>query len=136
MNRESRVKSRGFTVFLWRSMHKPLHRQGHGDGFPNNIRIRLLLCGVGDYRDKEILVVKHKVCRRTHSQDSPSDRLGTRLLGILHRRVCCVPQVEALLSAVLSVPTPLGTLVHLRCLPGRVHELASTNSCNSLALAE
>ena len=116
-------------------MHMLLHRQGHGDGCPSNSHRLLLLYGVGGFPSQEVFAVKHKGCRKTHSQDSSSDRHGIRLSDNLRQKAYCELQVEVLLSMVLSVPTPWGIPGLRQYLDDRGRVPDYTNNYNSSALA-
>lgn len=123
------------TRSLLLSTHTLRHRQGHDGGGPNNSHRLRQQCEVGGSSSQEALGVKHRVCRKTHSRDNPSDRHGTRLSDSLHQKVCCGQQEASLQSGVLSAPTLWGRLEHHRYLHGKVHAPASTSSCSSSAPA-
>ena len=72
-----------------------------GDLQVHNHRL-LPLSEADGFQVPAILAVKHKECRRTHNQGSPSDRHETRLSDIPRQRACCEPQVADLQSKVLS----------------------------------
>ena len=57
----------------------PLHQQARDDGLATHSRRRRQQSGVGGFLNQGALAVKHKECRRTHSQGSPSDIHGIRL---------------------------------------------------------
>ena len=124
-----------FTVSPSLSMRRPLHRQGRGDGSPNNSHTRLQQCVTGGWASSGTHVVRRIACRRTHNRDSPCDRHGRRLSDSLRQMVCYEPQGAGLQSEVLSAPIPLGIRGHRRCLLYISHVLVNTSSCNSWALA-
>ena len=115
-------------------MHRLLHQQGRCDDALNGNHTQLQRCATGGSPDSGRLCVRLQACRRTHSQDSPSDRHGIRLSGNPHQRAYCELQVEDLLLKVISAPIPWETQGHRRCLHDRVHAPESTNSYNSSAL--
>ena len=57
----------------------PLRQQVHGDDPLSNSHMQRQQSGVGGFLNQGALAVKHKECRRTHSQGSPSDIHGIRL---------------------------------------------------------
>ena len=116
-------------------MHMPLHRQVRGDDPLRSIHRQLQQFVTGGSPNLEGPDVKHKVCRKTHSQDNPSDKLGTRPLDILHQMAYYERRVVNPLLEVLFAPKPLEKQAHPLCLPGRVHEPENTNSYNSSAQA-
>ena len=70
-------------------MHMPLHQQVRGDdSLTHNHRLRPQY-GAGGFPNQGALAVKHKECRKTHSQDNPSDIHGIRFSVSLHRKACC-----------------------------------------------
>ena len=114
----------------------PLRQQVHGDDSPNSIHIQQQQYAVGGSQGNGKLCVKQQVCRKTHSQDNPFDRLETLLSDIPRQRAYCEQRVVILLSVVLSVPIPWGTLVLPQCLHGTDHVPDCTSSYSSLAQAE
>ena len=86
-------------------MHKLQHRPVHGGDSPTHNHRLQLQFEAGGFLNQGILAVKHKAYRRTHSQDSPSDRHGTQPSNNPHRMACGEQQVVNLLSEVLSVLT-------------------------------
>ena len=117
-------------------MHKPLHQPAHCDGFPTDSRRQQLQCEAGGSPSHGEHGVIHKAYRRIRNQDSPSDRHGTLLSDIPRQRAYCEQRVVILLSVVLSVPIPWGTLVLPQCLHGTDHVPDCISSYSSLALAE
>lgn len=85
-------------------MHMPLRQQVRGDGFPTHNHRRRQQSEADGSPNQEAQAVKHKGYRKTHSQDSPSDRLGTRPSDNFHQKACCEQQVVNLLSQVLFAP--------------------------------
>ena len=65
--------------FLLLSTHRLLHRLMHDDDPVSNSHKQLLQFEAGGFQVPALLAVKHKECRRTHSQGSPSDIHGIRL---------------------------------------------------------
>jgi len=57
----------------------PLHQQARDDGLATHSHRQLLQFEAGGFQVPALLAVKHKECRRTHSQGSPSDIHGIRL---------------------------------------------------------
>ena len=90
----------------------------------------------GGFQVSALLALKHKVCRRTHSRDSPSDRRGIRPSDSLHQKACYGPQEAIPRLMALSAPMLLEKLVHRQYLHDRDHEPVNTNSYNSSALVE
>ena len=112
------------------------HRQVRCDDSLIDIRRQRQRCVVDGSPNQGKLDVIRTEYRKTRSLGSPSDRHEKQLSNIPHQRVDCELRVVNLLSAVLSVPTPLGIRGHRLCPDSRDHELGCTNSCSSLALAE
>ena len=128
-----KLKTTGFPLL---SRHMPQHQPVHYDGFPVDNHTLQQQYEADDWVNQGKLDVIRTEYRKTRSQDNLSDRHGIQLSGSLHQRVDCELRVVNLLSAVLSVPTPLGIRGHRLCPDSRDHELGCTNSCSSLALAE
>ena len=113
-----------------------LHQQVRGDDPLNSSHKLQLQFEAGDFLNQGALALKHKVYRKTHSLDSPSDRHGILLSGNLRQKACCERQVVSPLSMVLFAPILLEKLVHRQYLHDRDHAPKNTNSYNSLALLE
>ena len=117
-------------------MHMLLHRQVHGDGSLTDSHKRQQQCEAGGFLNQGVLAAKRKVCRKTHSQGSPSDRRGTLPSDTPHQKAYYELQVEDLLSEVQSEPILSGILVHRQYLHDRDHEPVNTSNYNSLVRAE
>ena len=126
---------RVFIKFLLLSMHMPLRQQVRGDGFPTHNHRRRQQSEADGSPNQEAHAVKHKGYRKTHSQDSPSDRLGTRPSDNFHQKACCEQQVVNLQSQVLFAPRLLGIQEHRQYLHDRGHEPENTSNYNSSAQA-
>ena len=116
-------------------MHRLQHLPMHDGGSPTHNHRQQLQSEAGGFFNQEALAVRHKECRRTHSQDSPSDIHGIRTLDNPHRMVCYELRVVNPLSEVQSVPRLWGTRVQSQYLRDIVHVLDYTSSYNSSALA-
>ena len=123
-------------VFLLLSMHKLLHLPMHGGDLLIHNHRQQLQSEAGGFPNQEAHDVKHKVCRRTHSRDSPSDRRGTRPSDSLRQKAYYEKRVVSSLSEALSAPILLEKLVHRQYLHGRDHEPVNTNSYISSVLVE
>ena len=112
----------------------PLHQQVRGDdSLTHNHRLRPQY-GAGGFPNQGALAVKHKECRKTHSQDNPSDIHGIRFSVSLHRKACCGPQEAIPGLMALSAPILLEIQEHCQYLHDRDHEPVNTNSYNSSVL--
>ncbi len=89
-----------------------LRRQGRDGGSPEDSRTPLPQYAADDSADKGRLSLKHKECRRTRSQDNPSDTRGRRPSGSSRQKACCAPQEEGLQSTALSAPKPPERAAH------------------------
>ena len=114
----------------------PLHQQVHDDGLLTHNHRQQLQPEAGGFLNQEAPAVRHKGCRKTHSQGSPSDRRGTLPSDTPHQKAYYELQVEDLLSEVQSVPILLEKLVHRQYLYDRDHEPVNTSNYNSLVRAE
>ena len=117
------------------SKHMLRHRQVRGDDPLNSSHKLQLQFEAGGFLNPEAHDVKHKVCRRTHSRDSPSDRRGIRPSDSLRQKAYYEQRVVSSLSEALSEPILLEKLVHRQYLHGRDHEPVNTNSYSRSALA-
>ena len=113
-----------------------LHRQVHGGGLPTHSHKLQLQSEAGVFLNLEAHVVRRKVCRRTHSRDSPSDRRGIRPSDSLRQKAYYEKRVVSSLSEALSAPILLEKLVHRQYLHDRDHEPVNTSNYNSLVRAE
>ena len=108
----------------------------HGDDPVSDNHKQQLQFEAGDSPNLEAHAVRHIVCRKTRSQDNPSDRHGTLLSDSPRQKACCEPQVADLQSKVLSASIPLGRWALRRYLRCKGHVPDCTSSFNSLALVE
>ena len=125
-----------FTISLLQSTHKLLHRQVRGDDPLNSSHRRQLQYEAGGSLNPEGHAVRHKVCRKTHSRDSPSDTHGKQPSNNLRQKACYEQRVASSLSEALSEPILLEKLVHRQYLHGRDHAAENSNSHNSFVQVE
>ena len=122
--------------FPLQSRHRLQHQRGHdGDFRVDNHRV-LKSYVTGDSPPVEKPCEKQYMYTEIHNPDSPSDNSGIPLSGMIRRKPCYAPQVEAPLSAALSVSKPQEIREHLLYPDesGRVPDC--TNNYNSWAQAE
>ena len=117
-------------------MHKLLRQQVRGDDLLIHNHRQQQQFEAGGFLNQGVLAAKRKVCRKTHSQGSPSDRRGTQPSDTPHQKAYYELQVEDLLSLVLSVPILLEIPGLLPYLDYKDHEPENTNNYNNSALAE
>ena len=70
-------------------MRTPLRLPTRGDDFPYYNRRLLQQYEADGSLILERLAVKRRGCRRTHNQDSPSDRHGRQLSDNFRQMACC-----------------------------------------------
>ena len=85
-------------------MHMLLHLPKHCDDSPNSIHILQQQYAVDGSLSNGKFCVKLQACRKTHSQDSPSDRRGIRPSDSLHQKACYEQRAVSPLSEVQSEP--------------------------------
>ena len=108
----------------------------HNGDSPTHNHKRQLQYEAGGFLNPGGPAVKHKVCRRTHSRDSPSDTHGRQPSNNLRQKAYYEQRVASSLSEALFSPILLEKLVHRQYLHGRDHEPVNTNSYISSVLVE
>ena len=83
-------------------MHKLQHLPAHDDDSLSDSHIVRKSYVAGDSRHQEMLSEMRHKCNKNHSQDSPSDNIGTQLLNNFHQKPYCGQQEAILLSEVQS----------------------------------
>ena len=112
----------------------PPHPPRHGDGSSSHIHSGRQLCRGCGVLQANAFVMLHRYSK-THSRDSPSDRLGKRLWGSSRRKPCYVPPTAIPLWEALSASTLRGRQEHSLCLQQINRVLGCTSSYNTPARA-
>ena len=111
----------------------PPHPPRHGDGSSSHIHSGRQLCRGCGVLQANAFVMLHRYSK-THSRDSPSDRLGIRLWGSSRRKPCYVPPTAIPLWEALSASTLRGRQEHSLCLQQINRVLGCTSSYNTPVL--
>ena len=124
------------TISLELSTHKLLHRPMRDDGSLSSSHRRRQQSEADGFPNQEEHGARHRVCRKTRSLGSPSDKRGTQPSGNSHQTDDCVQRAVSPLSAAQSVPILGGKQELPPCPRDKGRERRSTSSYNSLVLAE
>ena len=79
-------------VFPLLSRHKLLRQQVRGDDLLIHNHRQQQQFEAGGFLNQGVLAAKRKVCRKTRSRGSPSDRRGTQPSDTPHQKACCGPR--------------------------------------------